>query len=145
MDTVIAIGLLGITQGISSWIYFYFFPNNFFFTVIFCHKNGGLLLAFLFSKIFKIKDKYVDDILYPLITGMVGYTFMRLEAFVREHYLLPALTNLPGGQILIFYMIPFYTFWALVNWSRKNVHRLSSYSGNNTKSESHETDKLKKS
>jgi len=119
MDVIVAIGLLGISQGISSWIYYYFLPTNFFFTVIFCHKNGGLLLAFLFSKLFKIKDKYVDDILYPLVIGMVGYTFMRIEAFVREQYLLQMIANLPGWQILLFYMIPFYTFWALVNWIRK--------------------------
>jgi hypothetical protein len=119
MDIVKAIVILGLAQGVCSWVYLYALPDNFFFTVLFCHKNAGLVLAFLISKLLHIKNKYIEEILYPLVPSVVGYQLIRLESYTRENHLLPNIVNLSGLETLVVYVVPFYVFWITTNLIKK--------------------------
>lgn len=111
--------IIGITQGIATWLYLLFLPKNFFFMNIFSNRSAGICLGVLTSRIFNIRNTYIDKLFIPLLPILLTDQFFRYEAYHREKYITENVLNMHHILSLFFYFIPFATGWIIVNLTRK--------------------------
>ncbi len=111
--------LIGIAQGISTWLYLVFLPKTFFFVTIFGHKDFGMCLTVFIAYMFNIQDTFINKILNPLFALIVANIFYRLEV-MHLHHLACDVNKVNCYMSLFLFCIPFAMFWAFANLMRRS-------------------------
>lgn len=111
--------ILGLSQGFATWLYSTFFPKTFFFITIFSHRDLGMCLSMLSTRILKIKNTYIDKLYKHLPILIIANQFYRSEMYHMQQYLVNKINNINPHLSLLIYYIPFAMLWAGINLARK--------------------------
>ncbi|QKF93463.1 hypothetical protein QKU48_gp0005 [Fadolivirus algeromassiliense] len=111
--------ILGITQGISTWLYMIFLPKTFFFLTVFSYRDLGMCLAVLVTRLFSFENNYVSKIFKNLSVLIVANQFYRFEAYHMQNYITNDVISMNYYGSLLLYFMPFAISWTCVNLVRR--------------------------